>query len=104
MHATRRQRYAPTKSRKSTRARVRPALLTQDAQARTIHAQARFPGAFAQTANVAAAARAAKIDRSTVYYWLKDHETFHKLYDQALEEAVDGAEAEAWRRAVKGTT
>lgn len=65
-----------------------------------------FIDALRETGNVTAAARAAGIDRSTAYrYRNKDTapaREFAAAWDDALEEAIDSLEAEAWRRARDG--
>ena len=94
--AKKRQRAGP---RNPTRARgVTPTMAT------TARSQARFLRSFAQTGNVSQSCRAARIGRRTVYDWLTDAEgPFKRLYEEALQDAVDALEAEARRRAVEGT-
>ena len=53
--------------------------------------------------NVSASCRAAKINRSAVYKHRDSDPAFAVLWDEALEEASDRLEKEAWRRATKGT-
>lgn len=51
---------------------------------------------------VSAAARAVGISPSTVHTRRRNDADFAAAFDDAMEEAVDMAEAEAWRRAVTG--
>lgn len=62
-----------------------------------------FIEVLCETANVAAAARAAQVGRATVYEHRARDEEFRKAWDLALEEGADMLEAEARRRAVHGT-
>src|SRR5690606_15942357 len=62
----------------------------------------RFLKELARRANVSAAAKKAKIPRSTVYDWYKADEEFARRWDEAVDVAVDGLEEEAWRRAKDG--
>lgn len=62
----------------------------------------RFLKELAKRANVSAAARAAKVDRSTPYHWREMDAEFAEAWDEAVEVAVDTLEAEAWRRAATG--
>lgn len=66
-------------------------------------AQEKFLKAYAKTANISLACRAAKIDRSTFYEWKKD-DAFAARVALADEDANDVIEAEIFRRAVKGVT
>lgn len=52
--------------------------------------------------NVAAACRAANIDRTTAYSHKQDDPEFSAAWDQALELSLDEAEGELHRRAVLG--
>lgn len=61
-----------------------------------------FLKALATLGNYKGAAEAAGIDRKTVYRWRKDDPTFEQECVDALDEATDGLEAEARRRAVEG--
>lgn len=65
--------------------------------------QERFLKELRRRANVSAAARKAKVGRRTAYDWYKADPDFAKAWDDALEEAVDGLEEAAWRRARDGT-
>jgi len=67
------------------------------------HARARFLEVLSQTANISMAARAAAIDRTTPYGWREQDSEFAAKWDQAIEQAIETLEAEAWRRAVEGT-
>lgn len=62
----------------------------------------RFLKELAKRANVSAAAKAAKVDRSTPYHWRETDPEFAAAWDEAVEVAVDALEAEAWRRAATG--
>ena len=61
-----------------------------------------FLQAFADHANVLLAARAAHINRTTVYVWLEKDEDFSFAFNQAKEDAKDVLRAEIYRRAVEG--
>jgi hypothetical protein len=52
--------------------------------------------------NVTKAASAAKVDRAWVYEYRKLHPDFDADWKDALDEAADHLEAEAWKRAVNG--
>jgi hypothetical protein len=64
--------------------------------------QRAFLKAFALTATISGAARAAKVIRAQVYAWREHDETFALEMQQAREEAYDRLEHEALRRAVEG--
>lgn len=64
-------------------------------------AQEKFLRAYAKTANISLACRAAKIDRATFYEW-KKNDAFEARLKLADEDANDVIEAEIFRRAVKG--
>lgn len=66
-------------------------------------AKAAFLKELARRANVSAAAKKAKVARSTAYDWYRDDPEFAAAWDQAIEVAVDSLEHEAWRRAATGT-
>lgn len=57
---------------------------------------------LARTGNTAAACRAAGITRSAVNARKQRDPDFAAAFDEAYEDAVDRAEAEAWRRGVEG--
>jgi hypothetical protein len=93
-----------TKTAKAKRARAaarRERELRDTRQARTLLAQGRFLADFARCGVVLRAAQAAAVGRRTVYLWLEQKD-FKRLYDEALEDALDGLEEEARRRAVDG--
>lgn len=69
----------------------------------TAQRKARFLAELEKRANVAAAARAAKVDRSTPYGWREKDAKFAAAWDEAVNVAVDSLESEAWRRAAVGT-
>ncbi|HEX6293424.1 MAG TPA: hypothetical protein VFZ66_29855 [Herpetosiphonaceae bacterium] len=52
--------------------------------------------------NVSDAVAAAGVGRSTVYEWREADPDFRQQWDDALDEAVDSLEREAWRRARDG--
>lgn len=58
-----------------------------------------FLAAYAKTAQVTAAAEAAKVERATHYKWLKEDPYYAELFEQAKIEAAEMLEAEAVRRA-----
>ncbi|WP_244922252.1 hypothetical protein [Oceanibaculum indicum] len=62
----------------------------------------RFLDHLADTGNVSAACRLAKLDRRTAYQWRAADADFRRLWQEALDAAVDALEAEARRRAVEG--
>jgi len=63
-----------------------------------------FLAALSLNANVTQSAIAAGVSRSSVYLHRDADEDFKKAWDDAIEQAVDRLEAEAWRRAFEGTT
>lgn len=56
-----------------------------------------------KTANVSASARAVDITRKSAYDERNRHDSFRAEWDDAMEEALDALEEEAWRRARDGT-
>lgn len=66
-------------------------------------ARKRFLQAFERYGNVTRACKFAHISRDTVYRWRAEDPAFQQAWDLAHEDAADVLEAEAWRRAVKGT-
>jgi hypothetical protein len=62
-----------------------------------------FLKALAETGNVGASARLAGIGRTAVFRHRHNDPIFAEAWDDAIDEAADLLEAEAWRRAVKGT-
>lgn len=65
--------------------------------------QDRFLTALAQTGVIARACKAAGVSRKHAYETRETNPTFRAAWDDAKEEAGDVMEAEAFRRAVKGT-
>lgn len=61
-----------------------------------------FLRALAETGVVAAACRRSGANYNTVYKLRREDDDFAAAFAEALEEAVDEAELEAWRRGVKG--
>ena len=68
----------------------------------TDRAKARFLEVLRATCNVSEAARAIGMARQGLYEARKREAEFARLWDEAVEEAVDCLEREAWRRAVEG--
>lgn len=62
-----------------------------------------FLATLGKTSNITAAARKANVARSRAYQERDSDLDFAAAWDDALESAIDDAESEAWRRAVKGT-
>lgn len=65
--------------------------------------KALFLATFAKQGNISGAARVAGIGRRTVYDWLHSDPAFVAKYDEAQDEAIDGLEGEAFRRAFEGS-
>lgn len=57
---------------------------------------------LSKTGNVAASCRKAKVNRSLVYSWRNEDETFAEAWDEALDIAIEMLEEEARRRAQDG--
>jgi len=64
----------------------------------------RFLDKLRNSGNVRMACRAAGIPRRTAYNWRDKWATFHDEWDEALEDACDFLEGEAWRRAVENNS
>jgi len=62
-----------------------------------------FLSRLRKSPNVAAAARAAGYSRQWMYELRDQDEAFAKAWDEAINEAMDVAEGEIYRRAVRGT-
>lgn len=71
---------------------------------RTLKKEAQFLEVLRATANVTKAAGAIQITRRTAHDWRTQNEAFAKAWDDAIEEALDSAEGELYRRAVDGTS
>ena len=69
----------------------------------TAAAKARFIDALAASGVVLAAVRAAGVARSVVYEWRAQDEAFRAAWLDALDDSSDLLEAEAVRRAARGT-
>ena len=70
--------------------------------ASTTSAQSRFLAAFGGLGNINNASRAAKIGRTTHYWWLKTDPTYQARFEAARQRAVDTLADEAVRRARDG--
>jgi hypothetical protein len=64
--------------------------------------RAAFLAALAECGVVTAAAKAARLDRVTVWRWRETDPSFAAQFDDAVAQAADGLEREARRRAVEG--
>jgi hypothetical protein len=64
--------------------------------------QKAFLAAYAATASITAAARAARIDRTSHYLWLQDSKGYPEAFAAAGEQAAQTLEDEAVRRANEG--
>ena len=62
----------------------------------------RFLDRLRNSGNVRLACKAAGVPRRTVYNWRNKWVSFHDEWDEALEDACDYLEGEAWRRATEG--
>jgi hypothetical protein len=62
-----------------------------------------FLASFAQTASVTKAAEAVEINRAMHYRWLRDDPKYAAAFERAKEQAAQGLEDEAVRRAYEGT-
>lgn len=69
---------------------------------RTPHLKKAFLESFSQHGNISAAARAAGIDRTTVYLWQEKDEEFVQQFRVAEIEATEHLEHAAYDRAVNG--
>ena len=64
--------------------------------------QHRFLECFAACGSVLKAARSAKLNRQSHYWWLKEDQTYRERFEAAGERAARALEDEAVRRAVEG--
>lgn len=62
---------------------------------------ARFIEILSQSCNVTLACKGAGVDRTNAYIHRKEIPDFARAWDDAIEQAVDILEAEAWQRARK---
>lgn len=62
----------------------------------------KFLAILRRRANVSEAAAAIGVGRTAIYSWRASNQQFASAWDDAIEDAVDELEAEAWRRAVHG--
>ena len=63
-----------------------------------------FLAALRQRGNIRASCEAAGVARTTVYFRRANDPPFAAAMSEAIEDAADDLEAEAWRRAVEGCT
>jgi len=70
---------------------------------RTPKKAAKFLAALQRTGNVSRACKAEGIGRRTAYEWREADAEFAQQWDEAVEDGLDNAEQELYRRAVKGT-
>ena len=68
----------------------------------THRAKKRFVEALRIAANVTEACRAMNINRRTAYEWKKADPEFAAEWEEAISEAVENLEREAWKRAAEG--
>lgn len=68
----------------------------------TDRAREKFLTLLRVNGNVSESAAGIKVSRTALYEERKDDKTFAAAWDEAVEEAVDKLEGEAWRRAVEG--
>ena len=61
----------------------------------------KFVARMRNSGNVRLSCVAAGIPRSTAYYWRRKFKTFEREWNEAKEDAVDGLDAEAWKRATE---
>ncbi|NPV90087.1 MAG: terminase [Firmicutes bacterium] len=61
-----------------------------------------FLSAYAEYGNVTQAAQKAGIDRASHHKWLREIDGYREAFSEAIEEAADRLEREAWTRAVIG--
>lgn len=71
---------------------------TSDTLARNRPAMDRFLEKLRASGNVRLSCRAAGVPRRTAYDWRDRWATFRREWDEALEDAIDVLEGEAWRR------
>ena len=63
--------------------------------------RAAFLAELRKRGNVTDAARAVQVGRKTVYQWKEAEPDFAAAWDEAIEQAIDAMESEAYRRAVE---
>jgi hypothetical protein len=69
---------------------------------RIVKRQKTFLAAFKITGRIDSAAKAAGVDRSSHYDWLREVKGYRELFEAAIAEAADALEDEATRRATEG--
>lgn len=84
------------------RTKSTPKKRASTARTRAVDWKTPFLKNLRETGNILKACRAAKVARTTFYEHRKADAVFEAQVSEALEEAGDVLEAEAWRRAVKG--
>lgn len=67
------------------------------------HKKGAFLSAFARLGNIRRACDVATVDRQSHYNWLRDDPEYARAFETAKLDACDRLEAEARRRAVRGT-
>jgi hypothetical protein len=65
--------------------------------------KAAFLEAYSKLGTITHAAKAAGVPRSSHYEWLQTDPEYRKAYDDAEQQAIEGLEREARRRAIEGT-
>ena len=75
--------------------------VTNGTLAKNRPAMARFLDKLRESGNVRLSCEAADVNRRTVYRWREKWSTFADEWQEALDDALDLLEAEAWRRARK---
>lgn len=70
---------------------------------RTAKKRDAFIDALTKRGNVSEACKASGVARRTVYEWRDADPVFAKMWEDAIDQAADTMEREAWRRAVEGT-
>lgn len=65
--------------------------------------RAAFLLSLAKTGQITRSAKAARVERQTVYNWRKEDPEFAKQWDAALEQAADMLEDVAFQRATRAT-
>lgn len=85
-----------------TPARQKKTRVSEAQAAKSARLKACFLAAYLTLGNIAATCRQIGVGRRTVYDWKANDPTFLTQYDDVEDDAVDGLEGEATRRAVQG--